>query len=55
MLECLEGQGFEVGDESAEFAGVVEPCLVVVVLVLADLSGHGLAVHGSGPGEVGAV
>ena len=45
-------QGFQVGDEAVEFPGVVEPRLVVDLLVLADLAGHGLAADGAGPGEV---
>src|SRR6266487_1565742 len=50
-----QGQGFELGDERAELAVVVEPLPVVVELVLGDQPGDGLAGHLAGPLPVGAV
>src|ERR1700719_1968537 len=49
------GQGFELGDELAESAGVVEPGLVAVELVVVEAAGDGLAGDFAGPGPVGAV
>lgn len=55
LLKSPQGQGFEFADEAVEVAGIVEPRLVIGLLVLADLAGHGLAGHCPGPGEVGPV
>ncbi len=50
-----QGQGFELGDQGAEPAVVVEPLLVVVELLVGDEAGDGLAGHLAGPLPVGAV
>lgn len=55
MVEGLEGQGLEFGDEFVESAGVVEPLLVATLLFGGDVSCDGLTGHGAGPSEVGAV
>src|SRR5450755_3380939 len=50
-----QGQGFELGDQGAEPAVVVEPLPVVVELVAGDEPGDGLAGYLAGPLPVGAV
>ena len=48
-------EGFELGDQGAEAAAVVEPGLVVGELVVGQDPGDGLAVYFAGPLVVGAV
>src|SRR5215470_12172907 len=50
-----EAELFELGDELAEAAVVVEPGLVVGELVVGEYAGGGLAVFLAGPLVVGAV
>ena len=51
-LTCVgdgQGQGFQLGDQRAEPAVVVEPLPVVVELVVGDEAGDGLAADLAGP------
>lgn len=48
----MEGEGFEIGDELAEPAGVVEPGLKTGPLLLGDLAGDRLAVDRAGPRQI---
>src|ERR1017187_3631536 len=50
-----QGEGFELGDQSAEPAVVAGPLPVVVELAVGDEPGDGLAGHLAGPLPVGAV
>jgi hypothetical protein len=50
-----QGQGFELGDQGAEPAVIVEPLPVVVQLIVGDEPGDGLAADLAGPLPVGAV
>ena len=50
-----EGEGFELGDQGAEPAVVVDPLAVVVELLVGHEPGNGLAGHLPGPLPVGAV
>src|ERR1039457_6701357 len=50
-----QGEGFELGDQSAEPAVVAGPLPVVVGLAVGDEPGDGLAGHLAGPLPVGAV
>jgi len=55
VLDDLEREGLQLGDEGVEFAGVVEPCLVVVELGACQHLGDGLAGRFASPHVVGAV
>ena len=50
-----QGQGFQLGGQRAEPAGVGEPGRVGLVLGRGEQPGDGLAVDGAGPLDVGAV
>lgn len=55
LVDDLQGEAVEFGEQGPEFAGVVEPRLVVGELFGAEDFGDGLAVDFAGPDVVGPV